>query len=157
MSQNVCPLVKKDVMLLRHLVQLPSHHSLTNRCLVGDPSGKSYGDVAFLEHHNLDANILSEMFHTWGSDRLTLMFCVGLVLPHVVLQLWTPPAGRRGWAPWTLSCCVPMAAGRRCHNGRAVTLVRFLQTRSWRGPSSQRGCTTSSWSHRSAPGSDSWD
>ncbi|KAK2862053.1 hypothetical protein Q5P01_001586 [Channa striata] len=29
------------------------------RCLVGDPSGKSYGDVAFLEQHNLQANILS--------------------------------------------------------------------------------------------------
>ncbi|XP_047437776.1 saxiphilin-like [Mugil cephalus] len=29
------------------------------RCLVGDPSGKSYGDVAFLEHHNLLDNILS--------------------------------------------------------------------------------------------------
>ncbi|KAF7664353.1 hypothetical protein LDENG_00180080 [Lucifuga dentata] len=32
------------------------------RCLVGDPSGKSYGDVAFLEQHNLEANILSELF-----------------------------------------------------------------------------------------------
>ncbi|XP_023269889.1 saxiphilin-like [Seriola lalandi dorsalis] len=29
------------------------------RCLVGDPSGKSYGDVAFLEQHSLQANILS--------------------------------------------------------------------------------------------------
>ncbi|KAM9814176.1 saxiphilin-like [Neosynchiropus ocellatus] len=29
------------------------------RCLVGDPSGKSFGDVAFLEQHNLQANILS--------------------------------------------------------------------------------------------------
>ncbi|XP_027134800.1 saxiphilin-like [Larimichthys crocea] len=29
------------------------------RCLVGDPSGKSYGDVAFLEQHNLQANILN--------------------------------------------------------------------------------------------------
>ncbi|XP_076870592.1 saxiphilin-like isoform X2 [Brachyhypopomus gauderio] len=27
------------------------------RCLVGDPSGKSYGDVAFMEHHNLESNI----------------------------------------------------------------------------------------------------
>ncbi|XP_071768761.1 saxiphilin-like [Centroberyx gerrardi] len=29
------------------------------RCLVGDASGKSYGDVAFLEQHNVEANILS--------------------------------------------------------------------------------------------------
>ncbi|KAM8962253.1 serotransferrin-like [Pelodytes ibericus] len=27
------------------------------RCLVGDPGGRSYGDVAFLEHHSLQANI----------------------------------------------------------------------------------------------------
>ncbi|KAI5628395.1 hypothetical protein C0J50_2885, partial [Silurus asotus] len=27
------------------------------RCLVGDPSGKSFGDVAFMEHHNLESNI----------------------------------------------------------------------------------------------------
>lgn len=27
------------------------------RCLVGDPSGKSFGDVAFMEHHNLETNI----------------------------------------------------------------------------------------------------
>lgn len=32
------------------------------RCLVGDVSGKSYGDVAFIEHHNLQANILSKIF-----------------------------------------------------------------------------------------------
>ncbi|XP_060774299.1 saxiphilin-like isoform X2 [Neoarius graeffei] len=27
------------------------------RCLVGDPSAKSYGDVAFMDHHNLESNI----------------------------------------------------------------------------------------------------
>lgn len=32
-----------------------------HRCLVGDPSGKSYGDVAFLEQSNLEANILSRI------------------------------------------------------------------------------------------------
>lgn len=30
------------------------------RCLVGDPSSKSYGDVAFMEHHNLESNIECE-------------------------------------------------------------------------------------------------
>ncbi|GCB80583.1 hypothetical protein scyTo_0016265 [Scyliorhinus torazame] len=30
------------------------------RCLVGNPSGKSFGDVAFLEHHNLMENIESK-------------------------------------------------------------------------------------------------
>lgn len=43
-----------------------------------------------------------------------------------------------------------MVVGQRSHNGRAVTLARFPQTPSWRGRSSQHGCTTSSWSHRSA-------
>ncbi|KAM6928449.1 saxiphilin-like [Xenentodon cancila] len=37
------------------------------RCLVGDPSGKSYGDVAFLEHHNLNNNILSLNSTGWAT------------------------------------------------------------------------------------------
>ncbi|CAJ1050673.1 LOW QUALITY PROTEIN: serotransferrin [Xyrichtys novacula] len=36
------------------------------RCLVGDPSGKSFGDVAFLEQHNLQANILSLSSTGWA-------------------------------------------------------------------------------------------
>ncbi|XP_061688474.1 saxiphilin-like isoform X2 [Syngnathoides biaculeatus] len=36
------------------------------RCLVGDPSGKSYGDVAFLENHNLQDNILSLNSSGWA-------------------------------------------------------------------------------------------
>ncbi|XP_049441361.1 saxiphilin-like [Epinephelus fuscoguttatus] len=36
------------------------------RCLVGDPSGKSYGDVAFLEQHNLLSNILSLSSTGWA-------------------------------------------------------------------------------------------
>uniref|UniRef100_A0A8C5NCX9 Serotransferrin n=1 Tax=Gouania willdenowi TaxID=441366 RepID=A0A8C5NCX9_GOUWI len=36
------------------------------RCLVGDPSGKSYGDVAFLEHHNLLTNILTLSSTGWA-------------------------------------------------------------------------------------------
>ncbi|XP_041638917.1 melanotransferrin [Cheilinus undulatus] len=36
------------------------------RCLVGDPSGKSYGDVAFLEQHNLQDNILSLSSTGWA-------------------------------------------------------------------------------------------
>ncbi|XP_029906536.1 saxiphilin-like [Myripristis murdjan] len=36
------------------------------RCLVGDASGKSYGDVAFLEHHNVEANILSLNSTGWA-------------------------------------------------------------------------------------------
>ncbi|XP_051270223.1 saxiphilin-like [Dicentrarchus labrax] len=36
------------------------------RCLVGDPSGKSYGDVAFLEQHNLLTNILSLSSNGWA-------------------------------------------------------------------------------------------
>ncbi|XP_059918633.1 saxiphilin-like [Gadus macrocephalus] len=36
------------------------------RCLVGDVSGKSYGDVAFLEQANLEANILSLRLTGWS-------------------------------------------------------------------------------------------
>ncbi|XP_041836318.1 saxiphilin isoform X2 [Melanotaenia boesemani] len=36
------------------------------RCLVGDPIGKSYGDVAFLEQYNLQANILSLNSTGWA-------------------------------------------------------------------------------------------
>ncbi|XP_029286965.1 saxiphilin-like [Cottoperca gobio] len=36
------------------------------RCLVGDPSGKSYGDVAFLEQHTLLSNILSLSSSGWA-------------------------------------------------------------------------------------------
>ncbi|XP_071349939.1 saxiphilin-like [Trachinotus anak] len=36
------------------------------RCLVGDPSGKSYGDVAFLEQHSLQANILGLSSAGWA-------------------------------------------------------------------------------------------
>lgn len=36
------------------------------RCLVGDPSGKSYGDVAFLEQHNLQNNILALSSTGWA-------------------------------------------------------------------------------------------
>ncbi|XP_016398288.1 serotransferrin-like [Sinocyclocheilus rhinocerous] len=54
------------------------------RCLVGDPSGKSFGDVAFMEHHSLESNI--ERLNTSG---------------------WA-----EGWLAWyTLSCFVGMAAG----------------------------------------------
>lgn len=35
---------------------------IVGRCLVGDVSGKSYGDVAFIEHHSLQANILSKIY-----------------------------------------------------------------------------------------------
>lgn len=40
------------------------------RCLVGDPSGKSYGDVAFLEHHNLENNILQLNSTGWAEGWL---------------------------------------------------------------------------------------
>uniref|UniRef100_A0A8D3DCE2 Serotransferrin n=1 Tax=Scophthalmus maximus TaxID=52904 RepID=A0A8D3DCE2_SCOMX len=36
------------------------------RCLVGDHSGKSYGDVAFLEQHNLQDNIFSLSSTGWA-------------------------------------------------------------------------------------------
>ncbi|XP_062272256.1 saxiphilin-like [Scomber scombrus] len=44
------------------------------RCLVGDPSGKSYGDVAFLEQRNLQANILSLSSTGWADGWTTSDF-----------------------------------------------------------------------------------
>ncbi|XP_072443187.1 saxiphilin-like [Chiloscyllium punctatum] len=48
------------------------------RCLVGNPSGKSFGDVAFLEHHNVMENIesLSEWADGWSPDHFELL-CPG--------------------------------------------------------------------------------
>ncbi|XP_056130730.1 saxiphilin-like [Lampris incognitus] len=40
------------------------------RCLVGDVSGKSYGDVAFLEQHSLEINILSLSPSGWAEGWL---------------------------------------------------------------------------------------
>uniref|UniRef100_A0A8C9SBF0 Serotransferrin n=1 Tax=Scleropages formosus TaxID=113540 RepID=A0A8C9SBF0_SCLFO len=40
------------------------------RCLVGDPSGKSYGDVAFLEQHNLEDNIHGLSSSGWAEGWL---------------------------------------------------------------------------------------
>ncbi|KAL0978161.1 hypothetical protein UPYG_G00166880 [Umbra pygmaea] len=41
------------------------------RCLVGDASGKSYGDVAFLEQHNLEGNIFSLRASGWAEGWLS--------------------------------------------------------------------------------------
>lgn len=43
------------------------------RCLVGDPTGKSYGDVAFLEHHNLESNIECEMLTYYNLPITTVL------------------------------------------------------------------------------------
>ncbi|XP_039545606.1 inhibitor of carbonic anhydrase isoform X2 [Pimephales promelas] len=44
------------------------------RCLVGDPSGKSFGDVAFMEHHNLESNIERLNTSGWAEGWLTWDF-----------------------------------------------------------------------------------
>uniref|UniRef100_A0A8C7I171 Serotransferrin n=1 Tax=Oncorhynchus kisutch TaxID=8019 RepID=A0A8C7I171_ONCKI len=44
------------------------------RCLVGDASGKSYGDVAFVEQHNLESNILSLSPSGWADGWLSWDF-----------------------------------------------------------------------------------
>lgn len=126
-----------------------------HRCLVGDSSGKNYGDVAFLEQHNLQANILSEIFETifTMNTHTHMQLCTGCLLfrlCHVGLQVWVPLIGQRGGRQQTLNCCVVMVAGPRCQSGRAATSESSHQTPSWHGPSSQHECTTSSWSHRSA-------
>ncbi|XP_056607597.1 saxiphilin-like isoform X1 [Triplophysa dalaica] len=44
------------------------------RCLVGDPSGKSFGDVAFMDHHNLEINIKRLNSSGWAAGWLTWDF-----------------------------------------------------------------------------------
>uniref|UniRef100_A0A3Q3XS72 Serotransferrin n=1 Tax=Mola mola TaxID=94237 RepID=A0A3Q3XS72_MOLML len=44
------------------------------RCLVGDHSGKSYGDVAFVEQRNLQANILSLSSTGWAEGLTSADF-----------------------------------------------------------------------------------
>ncbi|XP_015272164.1 PREDICTED: melanotransferrin-like [Gekko japonicus] len=41
----------------------------TLRCLLGDPSGRNFGDVAFLEHHNLLQNIEYLESSGWGTGN----------------------------------------------------------------------------------------
>ncbi|XP_026863631.2 melanotransferrin [Electrophorus electricus] len=44
------------------------------RCLVGDPSGKSFGDVAFMEHHNLESNVEYLNSSGWANGWLARDF-----------------------------------------------------------------------------------
>lgn len=44
------------------------------RCLVGDPTGKSFGDVAFMEHHNLESNIERLNTSGWAEGWVTWDF-----------------------------------------------------------------------------------
>lgn len=130
---------------------------IIHRCLVGDPTGKSYGDVAFLEQHNLQANILSETFKIkiWHKHTLMLTYCIVCVCYAtvcfclVVLQVWAPLVGQTAGRRQSLSCCVVMVVGPRCQSGRAVTSESSHRTPSWLGQCSRHECTTSSWSHRS--------
>ncbi|XP_048370923.1 melanotransferrin-like isoform X2 [Sphaerodactylus townsendi] len=44
------------------------------RCLLGDPSGRNFGDVAFLEHHNLLQNIEYLDSSGWGAGNASSDF-----------------------------------------------------------------------------------
>ncbi|CAL8335540.1 unnamed protein product [Merluccius merluccius] len=59
------------------------------RCLVGDASGKSYGDVAFLEQHNLETNIISLRWTGWAEGWLSSDF-----------ELLCPDGGRAQLSDW---------------------------------------------------------
>lgn len=134
----------------------PFNASLTTRrCLVGDPSGKSYGDVAFLEQHNLQSNILSDKFKMkfWHEHTLIqtqCVYCVTLCLLSLVCQVWVPLVGQTGGRRQTLSWCVVTAVGPRCLSGRAATSESSRRTPLWHGQFSRHECMTSSWSLRSA-------
>ncbi|KAJ3602027.1 hypothetical protein NHX12_029787 [Muraenolepis orangiensis] len=59
------------------------------RCLVGDASGKSYGDVAFLEQHNLESNIINLRWTGWAEGWLSSDF-----------ELLCPDGGRAPLSDW---------------------------------------------------------
>lgn len=108
-----------------HVIWLnwPFNPSLvTRRCLVGDPSGKSYGDVAFLEQHNLQSNILSDKFKMkfWHEHTLIqtqYVYCVTLCL----LSRCTSGLSSTGWADgWTSSDFELM-----CGDGRRAPLSEW--------------------------------
>ncbi|XP_075424548.1 serotransferrin-1-like isoform X1 [Ascaphus truei] len=59
------------------------------RCLVGDPGGRSFGDVAFLEHHSLQENIESLERSGWAHGLSVSDF-----------ELLCPDGGRAALADW---------------------------------------------------------
>ncbi|XP_053326291.1 serotransferrin-2-like [Spea bombifrons] len=59
------------------------------RCLVGDPAGRSFGDVAFLEHHSLQDNIANLEKTGWAHGFSTSDF-----------ELLCPNDGRAALAEW---------------------------------------------------------
>lgn len=73
----------------------PFNSLVIHRCLVGDPNGKSYGDVAFVEQHSLQANILSENFiiQIWHEHTDSYTDCV-IIKP---VSWWTG-LNSTGWA-----------------------------------------------------------
>lgn len=92
---------------------------------MGDPTGKSYGDVAFMEHYNLESNIKCE---NYSHDIFTCRFVfscnfvvvvedpVTIITYSITLclsdgQIWKAVAGPRAWLPGILSCCVQMDSG----------------------------------------------
>lgn len=67
------------------------------RCLVGDPSGKSFGDVAFMEHHNLETNIK----RTVGCMCIICIFsntCVSHYYCTIYCTVWLAGLNSSGWA-----------------------------------------------------------
>lgn len=79
-----------------------------SRCLVGDSSGKSFGDVAFMEHHNLESNIERKMYALRNVIGINL---IGNMCDIFDVQVYTAVAGQRVGSLGTLSCFAAMAVG----------------------------------------------
>lgn len=96
----------------------PFSSLVIHRCLVGDPSGKSYGDVAFVEQHSLQANILGEIFiiQIWHEHTDSNIDCV-IIKP---LSWWTGLNSTRWAKDW-------MAADFEllCGDGRRAPLSEW--------------------------------
>lgn len=85
-----------------------------SRCLVGDPSGKSFGDVAFMEHHNLESNIERKMY--------TMRKVIGMNLIDInVWYVWWTGLNTSGWAEGWL----PLDFELLCSDGSRAPLTEW--------------------------------
>lgn len=89
------------------------------RCLVGDVSGKSYGDVAFIEHHSLQANILSKIY-----KKAILKEHAGALLysfKMTLLSCWSSDLNSTGWAQGWMAADFELL----CADGRRAPLSEW--------------------------------
>lgn len=92
---------------------------IVGRCLVGDVSGKSYGDVAFIEHHSLQANILSKIYkRVMLKEQTGVLYYIFIV---TLLCCWSSDLNSTGWAQGWIAADFELL----CANGRRAPLSEW--------------------------------